>query len=490
MKMKTTLWLVLLCNLLLLPAWVSADEPVMKPVIVTPHEHEKRESCRVCGMWIDEYIKSAAELTFKDGSKEYTCGVACMLREIEDAGGISEFESVKVHDWVSGKLVDAETATYVIGSKVIPDMVPNYIAFANRDEAEAFAAKEGGDVIDFNIAYEDVSPVGTTAPFRIRTAVTPGEGNFSLGMVYGYTQKDHVKAGSNSTEPYDFIHGNKAQPRTPEESQGHSQAIIANYSPTDNLALFINLPWFERRQGTLTQSQPQNLNARQIFGESVAEENGLGDITLEGRYNFWRSTRWDKFASVLLGTTLPTGEFDGQLATTVDPIANKKLIAKAPGLQLGKETATFTGGLLYSQRWKNIWLHTSALYTVNPENDHDYAFGDVATVGLALHYTPNYDLMFGVELDTSYSQKNEDQGYKIGNTGGTVTNLAFVGDWRFLNAFGGNFKLRGSVGLPIYEDLNSKDARNARGAYQQVQLGDGFFGNLAIQWTFRDAPDY
>jgi len=200
-------------------------------------------------MWIDEYIKSAAELTFKDGSKEYTCGVACMLREIEDAGGISEFESVKVHDWVSGKLVDAETATYVIGSKVIPDMVPNYIAFANRDEAEAFAAKEGGDVIDFNIAYEDVSPVGTTAPFRIRTAVTPGEGNFSLGMVYGYTQKDHVKAGSNSTEPYDFIHGNKAQPRTPEESQGHSQAIIANYSPTDNLALFINVPWFERRQG-------------------------------------------------------------------------------------------------------------------------------------------------------------------------------------------------------------------------------------------------
>jgi len=44
-------------------------------------------------------------------------------------------------------------------------------------------------VIDFNIAYDDISPVATTAPFRIRTAVTPGKGNFSAGMVYGYMQK-------------------------------------------------------------------------------------------------------------------------------------------------------------------------------------------------------------------------------------------------------------------------------------------------------------
>ncbi len=130
---------------------------------------------------------------------------------------------------------------------------------------------------------------------------------------------------------------------------------------------------------------------------------------------------------------------------------------------MGKDTATFTGGLLYSQRWKDFWLHTSALYTVNPKNYENYAFGDVATVGLALRYTPNYDLMFGVKMDASYTQKNEDMGNKIGNTGGTVTNLAFVGDWRFLNALGGNFKLRGSVGLPIYEDLTSREIVNQQG---------------------------
>jgi nitrous oxide reductase accessory protein NosL len=469
MIVRTRAWLVpVFFQLLLLPAWVSAEEP-----------HE-RPSCRVCGMYIDQYRKSAAELVFKDGQKQYTCGVACMLREIDDAGGMSAFESVKVHDWVSGKLVDAEEATYVLGSRVIPDMVPNYIAFADRGEAEAFAAEEGGDVIDFTAAYADVSPVGTTAPFRIRTAVTPGKGNFSIGMVYGYTQKDRIKIGSNSAEPGEFIGGNSAQPRAPKQLEGHQQAVIVNYSPTDNLALFANVPWFERRTRTLNQTAGG-------ITETVGEENGIGDITLEGRYNFWRNTRWNKFVTVLLGTTLPTGQFSANRAPTL----GRNLISTGPALQLGKDTATFTGGLLYSQRWKDFWLHTSALYTVNPENDEHYAFGDAATVGLALHYTPNYDLMLGIEMDASYTEKSEDQGFRIGNSGGTVTNLAFVGDWRFLNAFGGNFKLRGSVGLPVYEDLNHSDAVNPRGQpFQQVQLGDGFFANLAVQWTFRAAPEF
>lgn len=487
MKTKTTLWIALLCQLLLLPSWVWANETQMTPVVVTPHEHQsERPSCRVCGMWIDQYIKTAGVITYKDDSKEYTCGVACLLREVEDAGGISELKSAKVTDWVSGELVNADEATYVVGSNVIPDMIPNYIAFAKRAEAEEFAAKEGGEVIDFFVAYQDSSPVGTTAPFRIRTAVTPGAGNFSVGMVYGYTQKDSIKNGSGSSDAGEFIHGNRGQKLAPEEVQIHSQALTFNYSPTDSLALFMNIPMAERRTRTLTQATPGR------FGETVADESGIGDILLEGRYNFWHSTRYDKFASLLLGTTLPTGDFDG--ARTRNAQLGRSLVTRGPALQSGKETATFTGGLLYSQRWKDIWLHTSALYNANPENDDRFKFGDVVTGGLALHYTPNYDLMFGIELDASYTQKNEDMGYKIGNSGGVVSNLAFVGDWRFLNAFGGNFKLRGSVGLPIYEDLNSQRVTYRQNNQQfnltQVQPGDGFFGNLAIQWTFRDAPDY
>ncbi len=144
------------------------------------------------------------------------------------------------------------------------------------------------------------------------------------------------------------------------------------------------------------------------------------------------------------------------------------LISQSGGLQLGKGTATFRGGLLYSQRWKDWWFHGMAVYEVNPENSDRYAFGDSALAAVALHYTPNYNLMGG----------------------GTQSNLAFVTDYRFMNAFGGNFKLRSSVGLPIYEDLNYTNVVNARGQpFQQVQLGNGFFANVAVQWTYRESPE-
>ena len=62
-----------------------------------------------------------------------------------------------------------------------------------------------------------------------------------------------------------------------------------------------------------------------------------------------------------------------------------------------------------------------------------------------------------------------------------------------MNAFGGNFKLRGSIGLPIYEDMNYKKvtypASQANQA-TQIQLGDGYFANVSVVWTFRSAPSY
>jgi len=32
--------------------------------------------------------------------------------------------------------------------------------------------------------------------------------------------------------------------------------------------------------------------------------------------------------------------------------------------------------------------------------------------GVALHYTPNYDWMIGVEMDAGYTEKNQDRGIK------------------------------------------------------------------------------
>jgi len=450
------------CLLLLIPVLVQAGE--------------ERESCQLCGMWIDQYQRTAGELVHNDGKTEHTCGVACLLRIVQEKG-VSSFRSIRVKDWKNGTLVDAQDAWYSIGSLLIPDMLPNYIAFASRDEAEAFAAEKGGVVLSFVSAMETVSPRGMTQPFRIRQAVTPGQGSFGLGIAYGYMLKDNLKIGTDGQDPESFINNNSAQPRAPKKLEVQTQSLVMNYGITDLFAMQLNLPYFERKMDTLVRqgSRVNTVNSK---------NDGLGDLAGELRYNLWRSVFYDKFFTLLAGMTVPTGEFDATRA--FNAALNTDLISTAPGMQQGAGTLTYLGGLLYSQKWESFWFHGQALYRLSPENNDDYKFGDEIQGGLAVHYTPHYDIMLGIEMDVSKTMENEDRGIEIGNTGGTRANMAFVFDWRFLNAFGGNLNLRGSVGLPVYEDLNSQDFWNASGQkYTQVQLGEGFFASLVINFNTR-----
>ncbi len=454
--------IIAFCLLLLIPVLTWAGE--------------ERESCQLCGMWIDQYQRTVGELVYKDGTTEHTCGVACLLRIVQEKG-VDSFRSIRVKDWNNGTQVDARDAWYSIGSLLIPDMLPNYIAFADRKEAEAFAAEKGGTVLSFVGAMETIAPRGQTQPFRIRQAVTPGKGSLGLGIAYAYMLKDSVKLGTDGQNPDAFINNNPAQPRAPKKMEVQTQSLIVNYGFTDRLAVQMNLPYYERSMDTLVRqgNQVNTVNSK---------SGGIGDLAGEVRYNLWRSDFYDKFFTLLAGLTLPTGNFDATRA--FNAALNANLISTAPGMQQGAGTPTYLGGLLYSQKWESFWFHGQALYRVSAANNSDYKFGDELQGGIAVHYTPHYDIMLGLEMDVSNTMKNEDRGIQIGNTGGTRSNLAFVFDWRFLNAFGGNLNLRGSVGLPVYEDLNSQDFQNAAGStYTQTQLGEGFFASLVINFNTR-----
>lgn len=462
MIFKRKFWGVILGCLFLIPALTWADE--------------ERESCQVCGMWIDQYQRTAAELVYNDGATEHTCGVACMLRVIQEKG-LNSFRSIQVSDWNTGVQLDARNSWYSLGSHLIPDMLPNYIAFGDRMEAEIFATKEGGEVLSFISAMETISPRGMTQPFRIRQAVTPGEGSFGIGIAYAYVIKDRLKIGTDGHDPDSFIYSNPAQPRTPQQIEIQTQSLVMNYGITDRIAVQTNLPYFEKNMETLVRQSNQ-------INTIKSKDDGLGDLAFEFRYNPLRSIYYEQFFTLLAGASLPTGHFDSTRA--FNAMLKTNLISTAPGMQMGNGDPTYLGGLLYSQRWNHLWFHGQAIYRFSTENGDDYKFGDETQAGLAIHYTPHYDIMLGIEMDASHTEKNEDMGISIGNTGGDRVNLALVFDWRFMNALGGNLNLRGSAGLPVYEDLNSQDYLNANGQkFTQSQLGGGFFANLAISFNTR-----
>ncbi|MDX2443673.1 MAG: hypothetical protein QNK30_07715, partial [Bacteroidales bacterium] len=59
------------------------------PLVVAAES--ERPSCQVCGMYIDQYQKTTAKLEYKDGTVTQSCGLACLLRLVEDAGGPDAF---------------------------------------------------------------------------------------------------------------------------------------------------------------------------------------------------------------------------------------------------------------------------------------------------------------------------------------------------------------------------------------------------------------
>jgi hypothetical protein len=240
----------------------------------------------------------------------------------------------------------------------------------------------------------------------------------------------------------------------PKEMKSSGEMLMANYGLADTLTLSVKASYLEKEMEMYT-----------MGGRLVQEKknSGPGDILVSLRYNLWRDNYFSRFLTVLAGTSLPTGDFDTEFLTS-------------PGMQLGTGDFTFTGGLLASQRIGKFWLHGLTSYTHKLENSDDYQFGDEVRLGAALHYTPNYDLMVGLELDGVWQDENEWRDVEVGNTGGFRSVLSAVADWKFLTALGGNFSLRPSAGFALYEDLNHAPA----GMGEAAQLGGGYFVSAAI----------
>lgn len=113
---------------------------------------EPPKACQQCGMDRTMFGYSRMLLTFSDGETVGTCSLHCVTTEIK-AKPAKKVKSLQVADFKSRALIDAKSATWVIGgqkSGVMTD-VPKW-AFAKKDEAEAFIKTNGGKLASFDEA--------------------------------------------------------------------------------------------------------------------------------------------------------------------------------------------------------------------------------------------------------------------------------------------------------------------------------------------------
>lgn len=137
---------------------------VFKSGIVSAAGHDAdivaHKSCQYCGMDREKFSHSRMVLEFEDGSTVATCSLHCAAVDL--ANNIDKAPKViKVADYGTKQLIDAEKAVWVLGGSKQGVMTRNAKwAFVTKDKAEAFIKENGGKLAGFDevikAAYEDM----------------------------------------------------------------------------------------------------------------------------------------------------------------------------------------------------------------------------------------------------------------------------------------------------------------------------------------------
>jgi nitrous oxide reductase accessory protein NosL len=132
----------------------------------------KIPSCQYCGMDREKFGSTRMLVEYANGTTIGTCSIHCAAVDLAQSFG-KEIKALKVADYRTGSLIDAEKAHWVIGAGIPGVMAArSRVAFADKAEAEAFRKDKGGEIGDFDSAitstYCDMWP--DTQAIRSRRA--------------------------------------------------------------------------------------------------------------------------------------------------------------------------------------------------------------------------------------------------------------------------------------------------------------------------------
>jgi copper chaperone NosL len=149
MKKKTAVVMFLMMCLLFAPVFVSAVE---EDLTAFPE-------CPFCGMDRQKFAHSRMLIEYEDDAEGF-CSIHCAA--IDLAVKIDQTpKEIKVGDYGTKKLIDAEKAVWVIGGNKMGVMTKRAKwAFEKKEDAEKFVKENGGKVSTFDeamkAAYEDM----------------------------------------------------------------------------------------------------------------------------------------------------------------------------------------------------------------------------------------------------------------------------------------------------------------------------------------------
>lgn len=137
---------------LLLAAMVAVTSGVV--LAQQADDIQKHPVCTYCNMDRQQYAHSRFLIEYEDGSTFGACSIHCAAVDV--ALHIDKTpKAYKVGDYGTKKLIDAETAAWVIGGNKPGVMTKRAKwAFEKKEDAEKFAKENGGELATFDKAME------------------------------------------------------------------------------------------------------------------------------------------------------------------------------------------------------------------------------------------------------------------------------------------------------------------------------------------------
>jgi len=127
--------------------------PMNKATII--QDGDTKMYCPSCGMTLPMFYKTNHAATHKGDTKQY-CSIHCLSEDKIKNG--ADLKDIKVVDNKTLKFIDVKSATYVVGSSKKGTMtMKSKYAFSHKEDAQKFADKFGGTVLDFEDTYKIAS---------------------------------------------------------------------------------------------------------------------------------------------------------------------------------------------------------------------------------------------------------------------------------------------------------------------------------------------
>lgn len=125
----------------------ASGEPVFM------QDGDQKEFCPICGMPLAKHYKTTHAAKLENGKDRHYCSIRCLVYENEESP--VDLTTVKTIDAKTQKIIDANSAFYVIGSSAPTTMtkVSKY-AFENENDAKEFINEFGGKMGKFEDVLE------------------------------------------------------------------------------------------------------------------------------------------------------------------------------------------------------------------------------------------------------------------------------------------------------------------------------------------------